>query len=435
MSLASHRARNPRRPSPSPPMRVLSFIQAAPGATVKPLPDSLRQSTSSYHSIQSVHSVQQRPEIPIQHHEIPKPSAPHAMPLSVVQEDILHWMESYDVSPASYVSTEDSRRPSHLSLTDVAKAFKDGILLCRLVSRLEGREVSGVDSSPRSTAAELVNINRALAVLRQRRNMNARWLWAADAIQHADPVALWGLLDDMRKEFSASGGHSHAGGGAALSRSSSPQRSVLQAHQSSQSLVAPPPAPTPVLTKPLTDTSDSKLSETESEVRRWLLNMGFALTDHGTAMPTLADPMRNGVLLCELVAFLEGTPISGYAQKPKSLDSARANFEAALTVLRRRPQIPPVYLWQTEELLKGTRDAVWGLLWHIKHAYPKAQPDERHRLLSTTSPYPDKDTQRLEVRCLCYCVPSLLTTELVGLSPSVALLDRRAIGCGGPTAT
>lgn len=65
-------------------------------------------------------------------------------------------------------------------------------------------------------------------------------------------------------------------------------------------------------------------------------------------------------------------------RKPRSLQEARQNVDTALSLLRESPHavagVPQEYLWHGEAMLKGELEAVWGLVWHLKAAFPHVQP-------------------------------------------------------------
>ena len=50
----------------------------------------------------------------------------------------------------------------------------------------------------------------------------------------------------------------------------------------------------------------------------------------------VTDPLRNGVLLCELIAVLENVRISGAHHYPKNIPEAKENLEKAIAVLNER---------------------------------------------------------------------------------------------------
>jgi hypothetical protein len=97
-------------------------------------------------------------------------------------------------------------------------------------------------------------------------------------------------------------------------------------------------------------------------------------------LPLSQDKLRNGELLCDLVCILEPTVASHSnlsqltKRQPRTLRQATDNIDRAIWLLRikRSPPIPPQYLCQTDAILKGVKDVLWGLLWEIMQAYPSS---------------------------------------------------------------
>ena len=90
----------------------------------------------------------------------------------------------------------------------------------------------------------------------------------------------------------------------------------------------------------------------------------------------LHDSLRNGTLLCTLIGMLDKhrasrIPRSKVYRDPATIVQARSNVELALRTLIRRghKEIPAPYLLQTEEVLKGNRAVIWGLLYHMKMTF------------------------------------------------------------------
>lgn len=89
------------------------------------------------------------------------------------------------------------------------------------------------------------------------------------------------------------------------------------------------------------------------------------------------DRLRNGELICDLFALLEPTAASHanimalVHRQPKSLSQARENIERGCWLFRIRkcPPIPHVLLCRSDDILKGSKNVLWGLLWEIMQAY------------------------------------------------------------------
>ena len=122
----------------------------------------------------------------------------------------------------------------------------------------------------------------------------------------------------------------------------------------------------------------------EEALRKWLSQMGFDVPSGGNdSIDTMVtkDPLRNGTLLCSLVQMLDPdhgrTVLSRVIRNPLSIKSASINVNIALKVLRSRrySAIPAPYLHQAEQIVKGHRAVLWGLLWHLKRTIDTFVPD------------------------------------------------------------
>ena len=137
----------------------------------------------------------------------------HSHALSPKQKSILRWMRQLGIEPLP------QKKEKELTGSLVASAFADGVQLCYLVAALEARAggrgaivrptsdgkltLQGANLSARTTAACTSNINTVLKVLRHRKNMNTRHLWAAKKIRNGDAATVWELLSDIEHEYSA----------------------------------------------------------------------------------------------------------------------------------------------------------------------------------------------------------------------------------------
>ena len=117
----------------------------------------------------------------------------------------------------------------------------------------------------------------------------------------------------------------------------------------------------------------------DDEVREWLRSLRLGVLAREEAADLLNNPLRNGVLLSDLMTVLVGAPPLGRRDRcPRTLAVARANVERALVPMRTMPgPIPPNLTWSTEGMLKGMRENIFGLLWYVKHAIPEQQSYSR----------------------------------------------------------
>ena len=93
----------------------------------------------------------------------------------------------------------------------------------------------------------------------------------------------------------------------------------------------------------------------------------------------LADKLRNGVSLCDLLLILEPAACGHISmnkslqRSPRTLEAAGRNVCAALWVLRMRssPPIPGALLLQPKQILSGSKQVLWGLLKAVMDTYSK----------------------------------------------------------------
>jgi hypothetical protein len=90
----------------------------------------------------------------------------------------------------------------------VLVAWRDGLLLVRLVETLEGRELEGIQRQPRAAAHCRRNVEKALEALRGRKTMKLTHLYSAPRIVRGDPSTILPLLVHMRDAYGGVGGGS-----------------------------------------------------------------------------------------------------------------------------------------------------------------------------------------------------------------------------------
>lgn len=313
------------------------------------------------------------------------------------------WLQSLDLFPKSYISA------------DIEALTRSGVLLCDLVNRLEGKNavIRGIERYPKSNTATLANLTKVLTVLRTFDKMKSRYLWSAAELMKGEEGAIWGLLGDIWSYYK--------GKSAAL------QDSLSARYRSSSKSRAPSTVPvlshlgsapsSPKSLRSLSRLARSKGNDTsmaqslsreslsalpqpspremEGEVRTWLteLQLGHYL-GHGNRH-FLEDPFKNGVLLCELVARLEGIETLKANKRPGTVAAARENVESALSILRsQRPELPGALLRLGEKIVQGNSKAIWSLLWTLHRLHAKSASSALPSLLDL--PYSDSALKRLD---------------------------------------
>ena len=275
-------------------------------------------------------------------------------------EKVLKWLATMplDLGPlAQSLKGVTVARRMMLPRDILRKAFGAGRLLCQLVNVLEETHACTSTKSPR------VNVNRALAMMRQRPSMNIQHLWATDELLDADAEVTFDLFTHIRQSYAGKGegfGDTRRAARAAsadkVRPSAAPSSDV--GRSSTSSLPSDPPldanghaqathgvnrhwAPLlPVERRSLELAQQHENSTTdETVVRRRLRKLGFDVPTRARLMASnaglLKDPLRNGTLLCALVERLDPRcKLKGVTREPDSLEASVANVEIAFAELR-----------------------------------------------------------------------------------------------------
>ncbi|GFH14517.1 uncharacterized protein HaLaN_10587 [Haematococcus lacustris] len=132
----------------------------------------------------------------------------------------------------------------------------------------------------------------------------------------------------------------------------------------------------------------------ERETRQWLSSLCLELRPQEETLPFPDNPLRNGLLLCDIAQAVTGQAMRNLVLPPKDLPSARRCILAALDHLglmspalvegnqlehavrrsyslqlkEKQQKLGSGLLWEVEQVLQGDRDAIWGLLNYIRIA-------------------------------------------------------------------
>jgi hypothetical protein len=166
----------------------------------------------------------------------------------------------------------------------------------------------------------------------------------------------------------------------------------------------------------------------EAEARAWLHKINFdVLLTHRTHdhNDLLRDILRNGIFLCELVTTLQQRPaiMKNVISPPARVEDARANIELALSLLKGSHSIPAVFLYENsaERILRGEREAIWGLLYHIMRSYPNAISNSNQHYSKSNTLYAPEQMRQLEQSLLFWLRTLGMLPATEGMSPHQAL--------------
>ncbi|KAF0980306.1 hypothetical protein FDP41_013520 [Naegleria fowleri] len=112
-------------------------------------------------------------------------------------------------------------------------------------------------------------------------------------------------------------------------------------------------------------------NEIEKIAKNWLHRLNFDSLLSKEQRSLLDDPLRNGTFLCELVETLERTTLKDYCHQPKKMSDINRNLDSAFSILKQK-NIPAKYLYSSNKIIRGEKETIWGLLYHISRAYPEA---------------------------------------------------------------
>lgn len=83
------------------------------------------------------------------------------------------------------------------------EAFRDGVVLAQLIEALEHKEIEGINFNPKTSAAALNNIRRALGALKSNWKIPLTYIYSEQEIHNGDYEAIDGLLKSMKSAYSS----------------------------------------------------------------------------------------------------------------------------------------------------------------------------------------------------------------------------------------
>lgn len=286
-----------------------------------------------------------------------------------------------------------------LYLQKTAGIFRNGVVLCEIAAYVMHRcggaavraklrpiedgkvgrlTIKGCCSQPRHKAQCHHNISLALNCLRVFKTISHRYLWNVDDLMSGHHSHLWGLLFDIftavAKPKKEKKEKFH------LSFKSEPEREKFKSENFNYtfnqsfgiSRVKTKHVLQPMQLCGFEEKNLPHITEKQIEsVKAWLHQLGFEVSQDRPEL--LQDPLRNGVLLCQLLELLESrVGILQYHKKTTSVHAARENVTSGLEQLFKLKDkvIPDAYFFHGESILKGNSHVIWGLLWNMMQNYP-----------------------------------------------------------------
>lgn len=110
----------------------------------------------------------------------------------------------------------------------------------------------------------------------------------------------------------------------------------------------------------------------KSKIYYWLIDLGI-IKEKMISINNLPNICINGVLFCDLVNRCEGRveKIKGITRKTITKSQIQVNINKVLEYLRSIEKFSSKYLWSGNDIAKGNRQVIWGLLDDLCYFYAK----------------------------------------------------------------
>jgi Calponin homology (CH) domain len=279
---------------------------------------------------------------------------------------------------------------------NLIEEFKDGVVLCELINRLEGKSevIKGFQRLPKNKSTIQVNINKALTYLRGIEKIQSKYLWNPSDIIQGNEETVYGLLGSIKDYYTSKQNNSQS---YRKLLKSPVQSNIIDFIDYSESVnnfgsqkntkkpkfsISPLRKLQSFLNKSYESPKNSQrirenivLNNIQSENYfnnhtefDWIYNLGLNIPPIDMHSETI-DEFKSGVLLCQIVEKLERTSISGIQPKLKSNAVALHNITKALKILKSKSTFPSYLLFVEDEIIKGRGEAIRNLLRSMQKIY------------------------------------------------------------------
>ena len=146
------------------------------------------------------------------------------------------------------------------------------------------------------------------------------------------------------------------------------------------------------LSQPYTSSNLQEASEDgvnigiKSRIYYWLIDLGI-IKEKMISINNLPNICINGVLFCDLVNRCEGRveKIKGIIRKTTTKSQIQVNINKVLEFLRSIEKFSSKYLWSGNDIAKGNREVIWGLLDDLCYFYAKQKTFNNNTHSTNTS--------------------------------------------------
>ncbi|GIQ87740.1 hypothetical protein KIPB_009840, partial [Kipferlia bialata] len=266
-----------------------------------------------------------------------------------------------------------------------------------LLNELDSRAVEKVSVKPPHRRVLTLghareNIEVAFNILRHRSDLPTHLVWDSDAIISGDQGITYALLHALLVRYPVTDTPTqHLVSGV----SHTPRESMGSTHVSDPteegSLRISPSYPPALMAEveksvliwihslgvvPADASKDKRERERERETKmaRSSANLASTPKKNPLTLRSILPSLQNGVLLCDIVSAVLQHNIKGVFRNPKTSKIKKINLNLGLEPLRHRADMGQRYVWQEDEILRGNRVVVLGLLEDL-HRYADKQPE------------------------------------------------------------
>ena len=249
--------------------------------------------------------------------------------------------------------------------------FRNGILLCQILSRVENEKINGIYQVPKTIEECRFNINKGLLILKQKSNqIPLCFLMNPDGIIQGDRNVIWGILY-------------------ALMKSHEPKLSLTENDNKNEYSYD--------YSGFLLPYSEKDLKLLEDSLIKWLGSLGLysELSNHPESFEELQSILRNGVLLGDLVSMITRSPTLTLYRKPVNEIHCITNIRKAFEALRINKNMSQKYLWKEKEIYLGNKYCLIGFLEDL-HRFFEGLPPRQNPNYYFDGPYLGNRSQNIE---------------------------------------
>ena len=256
-----------------------------------------------------------------------------AVGMKGLEESLVSWIDSMKLLP-----------PRVTTVLELVPNFRNGVLLCKIVSSVFPEKKLEMIPKPSTDHAALLNIRRALTVLKTEAKMSQKYTWKEKEIHNGDLLIIFGLLEDL---------HKFADGiPAKVVNSPKPYCGT--------SLLAS------TIKAPTTEIPQSRNKEKVRILEDWLSGLGVS---HGGLAGEVLKEFKTGEKLCDIIAVIERKELEGVHRSVKTTAAAHANIRKALDFLYTKPSFPSKFIYLDDQVLNGNGKVIRSLLETMKNLY------------------------------------------------------------------